>query len=64
VVGQCDLGWGDCDNDAANGCETPLDSGAACGVCGTVCDASPCVCTTSVNGQTGCACEALDAGTE
>lgn len=64
VVGQCDLGWGDCDDDAANGCETPLDGSAACGVCGTTCDSlSSCICAT-VNGRIVCGCEALDAGTD
>ncbi len=34
----CTAGWGDCDANAANGCETPLASSAAnCGACGTVC---------------------------
>ena len=34
---QCDTGFGDCDGNAANGCETPLDTNANCGACGNAC---------------------------
>ncbi len=35
---RCDTGWGDCDGNPMNGCETDLTSSASnCGVCGTVC---------------------------
>ena len=35
---KCEPGWGDCDNDIANGCETPLNSTVEhCGVCGHSC---------------------------
>lgn len=34
----CVPGWGDCDGNAANGCEVELSTAAAnCGACGTVC---------------------------
>ena len=37
-VVRCDAGWGDCDGNAANGCETDLTtSTSACGACGTAC---------------------------
>lgn len=36
--GGCDEGYGDCDGDAANGCETSLDSSAHCGACGAACE--------------------------
>ncbi|MEZ4302193.1 MAG: DNRLRE domain-containing protein, partial [Polyangiaceae bacterium] len=36
--GACDSGFGDCDGDASNGCETSLDdSTASCGACGQAC---------------------------
>jgi hypothetical protein len=37
VVASCDLGWGDCDGVAQNGCETDLSSDADCGACGVAC---------------------------
>jgi hypothetical protein len=33
----CDAGWGDCDSNADNGCETPLNQMGNCGGCGVVC---------------------------
>jgi hypothetical protein len=37
----CDTGWGDCDSDAANGCETDLNANLQhCGTCSTVCSAA------------------------
>lgn len=33
----CPSGYGDCDNNDANGCETPLDTVENCGSCATVC---------------------------
>ncbi len=38
-VGTCEAGYGDCDSDAANGCETDLRSPTACGRCGNACPA-------------------------
>src|SRR5690606_16095998 len=37
-IASCAAGYGDCDEDPANGCETPLDSLTDCGACGTSCD--------------------------
>jgi hypothetical protein len=34
---DCDTGYGDCDNDAANGCEVPLNTTSDCGSCGAAC---------------------------
>jgi hypothetical protein len=37
----CNPGWGDCDGNPANGCESDLHTAARnCGACGTVCGAS------------------------
>lgn len=36
-VGMCHAGWGDCDGDPMNGCETPLTSLTDCGRCGVPC---------------------------
>ena len=35
----CDSGFGDCDPDYKNGCETPLTTAQNCGACGVNCDA-------------------------
>jgi len=37
VVASCDPGFDDCNGDPADGCETPLNTNADCGVCGTAC---------------------------
>jgi hypothetical protein len=42
----CDPGFGNCDGNAANGCETPLTSTTNCGACGQAC--------TNANGSTVC----------
>lgn len=34
---SCDVGYGDCDSNAANGCETDLRSVSSCGACGVTC---------------------------
>jgi hypothetical protein len=40
TVGSCNSGWGNCDSNAANGCEANLTSNVNnCGACGTVCPA-------------------------
>ena len=44
---RCDKGFGDCDDEARTGCETPLDSVANCGACGAICGAVD-------NGVPGC----------
>ncbi|WP_156338033.1 hypothetical protein [Chondromyces crocatus] len=39
VVASCDPGWGNCDGDVANGCETNLQSSTGhCGTCGNTCN--------------------------
>ncbi|MDP3275778.1 MAG: hypothetical protein Q8Q09_11320 [Deltaproteobacteria bacterium] len=49
TLGTCDSGWGNCDGDNSNGCETDLtNSTAHCGMCGNMCEAGTCmasVCT-------------------
>ncbi|MDF2692355.1 MAG: Tryptophan synthase alpha chain [Labilithrix sp.] len=44
---ECETGWGDCDDDPVNGCETNLMvNGGNCGACGNRCDVAagqPCV---------------------
>ena len=56
---ECSPGWGDCDDDMRNGCETNLESSDGhCGACGNRCDTQagqPCV-----DGQ--CAMTECDAG--
>ena len=37
-LAACDPGWGDCDGELANGCETELNRLASCGGCGAACD--------------------------
>ncbi len=37
----CDMGFEDCDGDAANGCEADFSSTSDCGSCGNVCDPVP-----------------------
>jgi hypothetical protein len=46
----CDSGFGDCDGNAENGCESRLDGPNHCGSCATACEAgAPCK-----NGKCGC----------
>jgi hypothetical protein len=55
-VGACNLGFGDCDGSAANGCETLLTTSTDCGACGVAC-AKPhgtASCTTGTCTLTGC----------
>jgi hypothetical protein len=41
VIDACESGWGDCDEDASDGCETDTTSSTShCGACGNVCRAS------------------------
>lgn len=48
TVAACNPGWGDCDGNAANGCEVDLTSSYGnCGTCGNVC--------TTANGTGTCA---------
>jgi len=38
----CAPGWGNCDGNLANGCETSLETSQNCGACGTVCTSGIC----------------------
>lgn len=46
----CDRGFDNCNNNAADGCETALSTAEHCGTCGTVCAAG----TVCNNGRCGC----------
>ncbi|MBL8602616.1 MAG: hypothetical protein JNK72_11900 [Myxococcales bacterium] len=49
-LGACNPGFADCDGNAANGCETGLNTTAACGACGRAC-APPNADAQCANGQ-------------
>lgn len=56
VAGRCQIacqnGWGDCNGDPKDGCETPLDTSAAnCGACGHACSAANASATACVAGS-------------
>jgi hypothetical protein len=56
ALGVCDAGWGDCDTNPTNGCETPLGTTTNCAACGDNCGAELCIsgiCATS-GGETTC----------
>ena len=38
-MGECDAGWGDCENGDADGCETDITTAENCGGCGVTCEA-------------------------
>jgi hypothetical protein len=59
TLGVCDAGFGNCDTNPANGCETALNSNSNCGACGTVCDVAG---GKSCNG-TSCVLTSCPAGT-
>ncbi len=46
----CEPGFGDCDGDAANGCEADLSRPEHCGACGTACSGSSPLCTVTLAG--------------
>jgi hypothetical protein len=53
-LGACRAGFGDCDRDAANGCETSLSTTVtSCGACGTTCAAAPNAAAACVGGSCG-----------
>ncbi len=37
AIASCQAGWGNCDGNVGNGCETPLNTVANCGSCGAGC---------------------------
>jgi hypothetical protein len=49
---SCDSGYGDCDGDYRNGCETPLNTVQNCGMCGSNCNALANTATTSCDAGT------------
>jgi hypothetical protein len=57
ALGACHAGWADCDDAAANGCETRLSTTSDCGACGRACDAG------EVCGPTGCTASCAPPGT-
>jgi MYXO-CTERM domain-containing protein len=60
VLGACDAGFGDCDQDPATGCEAELALDAQnCGACGTVCSFAHAAASCAAN---ACALGACDAG--
>ena len=44
VCAGCQGGWGDCNNNASDGCETHLNTTSNCGSCGHSCCSSVCGC--------------------
>ncbi len=60
AIGSCDPGFGDCDGNAANGCETGLTSASDCGACEVPC-ALPGAVASCASGS--CKLVACDAGT-
>jgi hypothetical protein len=38
TLGACNSGYGNCDGDPSNGCETALNTVVNCGTCGTICN--------------------------
>ena len=69
---SCTAGWGDCNGDPSDGCETALDDAEHCGVCGTscsgvaaICDASssPVKCASTCSG-TVCGSSCVDTATD
>ena len=44
VCAGCQAGWGDCNNNTSDGCETHLNSTSNCGSCGHSCCGSFCGC--------------------
>jgi hypothetical protein len=64
VVGACSPGWGDCNGDASDGCETLTNKDPNCGTCGSACGAAEaCVCLLE-DASTGCECVSLDGSGE
>lgn len=58
AVASCEIGWGDCNAMAADGCETRLDSLSSCGVCGRTCAAAPHSLASCASGACTYACDA------
>lgn len=57
LKGDCMEGFGDCDGQPSNGCETPLTEVDSCGACGEACEVGPNAlpsCSTGVCGVGDC----------
>ena len=56
TLGACASGFGNCDGDSSNGCETALNTVANCGTCGTICNLANAVeaCTAGACAVTSC----------
>jgi hypothetical protein len=58
VIDQCHPGFGNCDGNDLNGCETSLQSNLNhCGTCGNVCPGRPNAVPTCIGGQCGIQCQ-------
>ncbi len=59
VLQSCNAGFGNCDGNAANGCETNTTNNAAnCGGCGLMCPPRPNATATCINSACGFVCNA------
>ena len=56
TLGACNAGFGNCDSNGANGCETPLNTNSNCGGCGFTCQLpnASASCATGTCTLTGC----------
>jgi hypothetical protein len=59
AVTTCEMGWGDCDTSATNGCEQNLRTLAHCGTCNAACGPFPNASATCATGACAMACDAL-----
>ncbi len=72
TIASCNPGFGNCDGNASNGCETALNSVSNCGMCGRACSGATPVCDTRmgvcssgcVGGQTRCGMSCVDTGSD
>ncbi len=59
ALGSCNPQYGNCDNDASDGCETHTTSAANCGSCGAQCDPTQPYCEPSNGGASTYKCSAV-----
>jgi hypothetical protein len=55
---SCNPGWGDCDGQYTNGCETPLTTTSNCGACNNACSLANASAACSATGCTIASCNA------